>query len=161
MRQWGFSLPCIADWSLSVANVSPLTLSGNNFPSQKRKHIWAEIGWNWPKSAICVMQMIRTHVSNRMSGVVPADSAKVVFCSFSWYLYPPYAHIWKVKRCRTVVTLKNVYNHFVTFTHRTSQKEIRGGPYYYISCDGPAGLFRLSFMVGLVTRLADSVILFF
>ena len=89
MRQWGFSLPCIADWSLSVANVSPLTLSGNNFPSQKRKHIWAEIGWNWPKSAICVMQMIRTHVSNRMSGVVPADSAKVVFCSFSWYLYPP------------------------------------------------------------------------
>ena len=70
-----------------------------------------------------------------------------------------------LKVCRTVVTLKNVCNHFVTYTHRASQKEVRAGPYYYISCDGPtgrpAGLFRLSFMVGLVTRLADSVILVF
>ena len=48
--------------------------------------------------------------------------------------YPTY-----LKVCRTVVTLKNVCNHFVTYTHRASQKEVRAGPYYYISCDGPTG----------------------
>ena len=66
----------------------------------------------------------------------------------------------KVKMCRTVVTLKNVCNHFVT--HRASQKEVRAGPYYYISCDGPtgrpAGLFRLSFMVGLVREPVKNVL---